>query len=87
MITLTNKTTVELLILTLKQNYGKAWYSRDGEQIVVGLHSPTGEIAYRIPAEFVFYLNGMIELPTADTLDTAFGDNSAERLLEWTKQL
>lgn len=87
MITLSNKTSIALLITLMKQNYGKSWFTRDGEFLIVGIHAPTGEIAYKIPLEYQSYLQGMVELPKADDLSTTFGDDSVERLLEWSKTL
>lgn len=87
MITLTSKTSIALLITLMKANYGKSWFTRDGEFLVVGIHAPTGEIAYKIPVEYEPYLQGMIELQQPDDLTTTFGDDSSERLLKWSKTL
>lgn len=87
MITLTSDTSVALLVVLMKQNYGKAWYSLDGDLIVAGIHAPTGEVSYKIPAKYKDYLKGAIELENSDVLTTAFGGDSAERLLEWSKSL
>lgn len=88
MIQLTSKTSVALLLTLMKQNYGKAWTTNKIEDgfITVGIHAPTGEVAYKIPEEYIPYINGMIQLDNPDVLGTAFSNDSAERLLEWTKQ-
>lgn len=89
MITLTNKTSVAVLIALMKQNYGKSWWTMGEKKghIIVGLHLPTGEVAYYIPDEYIDMFSGMINLPSSDNLTTTFGDDSAERLLEWSKTL
>lgn len=89
MITLSNKTSVALLITLMKQNYNKSWWTMGlkSDHIVVGMHLPTGEVAYYIPDEYIDMLSGMINLPSSDLQTTAFGDDSAERLLEWSKTL
>lgn len=89
MITLSNKTSVALLITLMKQNYNKSWWTMSEKpgNIMVGIHLPTGEVAYYIPDTYIDRFSGMIELPRADVQTTAFGDDSAERLLEWSKQL
>jgi hypothetical protein len=90
MIQLTNKTTIALLITLMKQNYGKAWYSIENKNplfITAGIHAPSGEIAYSIPAEYLPYFKGMIELPESDLLDKAFENDTADRLLEWAVSL
>lgn len=89
MITLSNKTSIALLITLMKANYGKSWWTigkKEGH-IMVGIHLPTGEVAYYIPDEYIDMFSGMIKLDKADVQTTAFGDDSAERLLEWSKTL
>ena len=89
MITLTSKTSVALLITLMKQNYNKSWWTMGDktDHIMVGIHLPTGEVAYYIPDEYIDMFSGMIKLDNADVQTTAFGDDSAERLLEWSKTL
>lgn len=89
MITLTSKTSIALLITLMKQNYIKSWWTMGDKEghILVGMHLPTGEVAYHIPDEYIDYFSGMINLPSSDIQTTAFGDDSAERLLEWSKTL
>lgn len=89
MIQLSNKTTVALLIALCKKNYGQAWYSdvdREGF-FAVGLHLPTGEVAYYVPEEYKEYFKGMILQNEPDLLSTASQNDSADRLLEWSKTL
>lgn len=89
MITLSNKTTVALLITLMKQNYNKSWWTMADKEghIMVGMHLPTGEVAYYIPDEYIDRFSGMIRLDNPDVQSTAFGDDSADRLLEWSKTL
>lgn len=90
MIQLTNKTSVAMLIVLMKNNYGKSWYSRENNNngfITVGIHSPSGEVAYSIPAEYIDYFKGMIELPESDVLGKTFESDTADRLLEWAVSL
>lgn len=90
MIQLTNRTSVAMLIVLMRNNYGKSWYSRENNNegfITVGIHTPSGEVAYSIPAEYADYLNGMIELPESDLLDKAYENDTADRLLEWAVSL
>lgn len=88
MIQLTNQTTVALLINLIKQNYGISWFA-DGDRagyFVMGMHLPTGEIAYYVPDSYKDYTRGMIELPHSDLQDTSFETDAAERLLAWSQQ-
>ena len=87
MITLNSKNAIALLVLVMKQNYGKSWFTREEDGLAVGIHSPNGEIAYRIPAEYASHFKGMIEVPKSDALDKATESDSADRLLEWAKTL
>jgi len=87
MITLTNKTSIALLLVLMKSHYGKSWYTKDGDSIIAGIHAPTGEIAYKIPSEYAEQLKGMIELDVADDLSTTFEGDTSERLLQWISQL
>lgn len=87
MITLTNKTSIALLLTLMSCNYGKSWYSRENDRLVAGIHAPTGEIAYKIPVEYEEYLKGMIHLDHADDLDATVEADVTERLLKWTKYL
>lgn len=89
MIQLQNETPIALLIALCKKEYGKAWYSdtdRDG-YFAVGLHLPTGEVAYYIPEEYKPYFNGMINTPDPDLLSVTSQRDSAERLLNYSKTL
>ena len=89
MITLTNKTSIALLIALAYQNYGKAWYNvLDGEDlIIVGLHTPKGEVAYKIPGSYQPYLNRVMQMPDSDVQGVATEESSADTLLEWTTTL
>lgn len=89
MIQLANKTTVALLVALIKKNYNISWWSAGDREdhIVMGMHLPTGEVAYYVPIEYFDYTKGMIELPKADVLTTSFENDAADRLLEWSKTL
>lgn len=89
MIQLTSKTTIGLLLVLMKQNYGKAWFSESDKKgfISVGIHAPTGEIGYYIPEEYLPYMRGMVKLPADDLITTSFADDAAERLIQWSEQL
>lgn len=90
MIQLTNKTSVAMLIVLMRNNYGKSWYSRENNNegfITAGLHTPSGEVAYSIPEEYAQYLKGMIELDESDVLDKTFENDTADRLLDWAISL
>lgn len=89
MITLSSKTSVALLLALMKKNYGISWWTMGDREnfIVVGMHLPTGEVAYSIPKEYASYLSGMIELPESDLLDKAYENDTADRLLEWAISL
>lgn len=89
MIQLQNETPIALLVALCKTQYGKAWYSdvpREG-YFAVGLHLPTGEVAYYIPEEYKEYFKGMIEQQEPDLLSVTSQRDSAERLLNWSKTL
>jgi hypothetical protein len=86
MIQLKDDTEVALLMALMKQNYGISWFSKDGG-LSVGMHLPTGEVAYSVPASYLKYLSGMIELEKPDNLDDVTEQEMADRLLEWTKEL
>lgn len=90
MIQLTNKTSVAMLIVLMRSNYGKSWWSYQNKNenfITVGIHTGKGEVAYSIPKEYANYLGGMIELPESDVLDKVFEEETADRLLEWAVSL
>lgn len=89
MIQLQNETPIALLIALVKKNYSISWYSdtpREG-YFAVGLHLPTGEVAYYVPEEYKPYFKGMIEQQEPDLLSVTSQRDSAERLLAWSKTL
>jgi hypothetical protein len=87
MIQLKDETSVALLINLMKHEYNKSWYTRDGEFLIVGIHSPTGEIAYKIPFEYAKYFQGMIYLEEADNLEPVTGQECVDHLLDWAVSL
>lgn len=88
MITLTSKTSIALLITLMRQNYNKSWWTMgEGDLITVGLHLPTGEVAYQIPDEYIDMFSGMIKLDKSDVQGTSFENDASDRLLEWSKTL
>lgn len=89
MIQLQNETPIALLVALCKKEYGKAWYSSTDREgyFAVGLHLPTGEVAYYVPDQYREYFKGMIEQENPDLLSVSSQRDSAERLLEWSKTL
>lgn len=89
MITLQDDNAIALLILLCKKSYGQSWYCYDKEKdmITVGIHAPTGEVAYKISGFYAPYFKGMIELQEPDVLSTSFAGDVTDRLLEWSKTL
>ncbi len=89
MIQLQRETSVALLSVVVKQNYGKAWTSLGDRPgfFLVGLHLPTGEVGYYVPEKFREYFQGMVETDSPDLLSTVSQNDAAERILTWGKTL